>query len=172
VRKVCPMQSLCAIARIATPIGLVELTATEAVLTGVRLNPSDSGLNSVPTNHGLLQVATQQIEDWFAGARKDFDLPLLALATPRANALRAGIAAINYGETVTYGALAARLGSSPRAIGQACRRNAFPIIIPCHRVTSAADKEFYSGGDGPPTKAWLNAFERGQAYDYGSDQLF
>lgn len=170
--KVCRMQSLCAIARIATSIGLVELTATEAVLTSVRIYPSDSSPTYVPANHRLLGTSVKQIEDWFAGARKDFDLPLLELPTPRGNALRAGIAAISYGETLTYSELANRLCSSPRAVGQACKRNPFPIIIPCHRVISAAGKEFYSGGDGPRTKAWFNAFERGEQYHYGSDQLF
>jgi methylated-DNA-[protein]-cysteine S-methyltransferase len=112
-----------------------------------------------------------QIQDWFAGKRKDFDLPLAPLSTPRGEALRAGIAAIVYGETLTYGELAARIGSAARAVGQACRRNPFPIIIPCHRVTSAGPQEFYSGGEGPRTKAWLIAFEQGKEYRYGSDLL-
>jgi len=171
VRKVCRMQSLCAIARIATPIGLVELTANDGVLTGVRINPEDNGPGSIPAGHRLLETAAAQIEDWFAGKRKDFDLPLASLATPRGEALRAGIAAISYGETLTYGELAMQIGSAARAVGQACRRNPFPIIIPCHRVTSTGAQEFYSGGEGPRTKAWLIAFEQGKGYRYGSDLL-
>jgi methylated-DNA-[protein]-cysteine S-methyltransferase len=165
------MQSLCAIARIATPIGMVELTAYEGILTGVRINPADTGSSSIPTKNRLLEAATAQMQDWFAGKRKDFDLPLAPLSTLRGEALRAGIAAISYGQTLTYGELAAQIGSAPRAVGQACKRNPFPIIIPCHRVTSAGAQEFYSGGEGPRTKAWLIAFEQGKSYRYGSDLL-
>jgi methylated-DNA-[protein]-cysteine S-methyltransferase len=171
VGKVCRMQSHCAIARITTPIGLVELTADDTVLTGVRIDPKDSRSDHIPVGHRLLEAAAEQMRDWFAGNRKAFDLPLAPLATPRGEALRAGIAAIGYGETFTYGQLARQINSAPRAVGQACRRNPFPIIIPCHRVTSTSGQEFYSGGEGPRTKAWLIAFEQGKPYRYGSDLL-
>lgn len=160
------MQSFCAIARIATPIGVVELTADDHVLIGVRIDPSDHSHSNLPENHPLLRTAVAQMEAWFAGTRKDFDLPLAPLGSARGEALRVGIAAIGYGQTMTYGALAHKIGSAPRAVGQACRRNPFPIIIPCHRVTSAGSQEFYSGGEGPRTKAWLIAFEQGKAYRY------
>jgi methylated-DNA-[protein]-cysteine S-methyltransferase len=166
------MQSFCAIARIATPIGLVELAADDRVLIGVRIDPSDHSQGNLPENHPLLSTAAAQVEAWFAGTRKAFDLPLARLGSTRGEALRAAIAAIDYGQTITYGALAQKIGSAPRAVGQACRRNPFPIIIPCHRVTSTGSQEFYSGGEGPRTKAWLIAFEQGKAYRYGSDQLF
>ncbi len=169
--KVCRMQKISAIARIATPIGLVELTADDGVLIGVRMDPTDNGPSHIPTGHSLLEAATAQIRDWFAGKRKGFDLPLAPLETARGEALREGIASIHYGETMTYGELATRIGSAPRAVGQACRRNPFPIIIPCHRVTSSGGQEFYSGGEGPRTKAWLIAFEQGKQYRYGSDLL-
>ena len=153
------MERVCAIARIATPIGLVSLTADENVLTAVRIDTSESGPGSIPEKHPLLAAAAAQVEEWFAGRRKSFDLPLAPSGTPRGDALRAGIAAIGYGESLTYGELAQRIGSAARAVGQACRRNPFPIIIPCHRVTSAGTKEFYSGGNGVHTKRWLIDFE-------------
>jgi methylated-DNA-[protein]-cysteine S-methyltransferase len=169
VSKVCRMQKISAIARIATPIGLVKLTANDKVLTGIRIVPNDDSAGHIPTGHPLLEVAAEQVRDWFAGNRKVFNIPLAPLATPRGEALRAGIAAISYGETLTYGQLAARINSAPRAVGQACRRNPFPIIIPCHRVTSTSGQEFYSGGEGTRTKTWLIAFERGLAYPYGQE---
>lgn len=169
--KVCRMNRLCAIARIATPVGLVELTADDGVLKGVRIDPTKDSPNYAPAGHAVLEAGVMQIQDWFAGKRKGFHLPLAPLSTPRGEALRAGIAAIVYGETLTYGELAARIGSAARAVGQACRRNPFPIIIPCHRVASAGAQEFYSGGEGPRTKAWLIAFEQGKEYRYGSDLL-
>lgn len=171
MRKVCRMQKISAIARIATPIGMVELTADDAVLISVRIDPLDNSPSHIPVEHKLLQTAATQMQDWFEGKRKDFDLPLAPLSTLRGQALRAGIAAIGYGETLTYGQLAAQLGSAARAVGQACKRNPFPIIIPCHRVTSTGAQEFYSGGEGPRTKAWLIAFEQGKPYRYGSDLL-
>jgi methylated-DNA-[protein]-cysteine S-methyltransferase len=165
------MERRYAIARIATAIGLVTLTADGSVLTGVRIDPNDNGVTDIPVGHMLLETAANQIQDWFAEKRKAFDLPLAPLRTERGEALRAGIATIGYGQTITYGELANQIGSAPRAVGQACRRNPFPIIIPCHRVTSAGSQEFYSGGEGPRTKAWLIAFEQGKAYRYGSDLL-
>jgi methylated-DNA-[protein]-cysteine S-methyltransferase len=80
-----------------------------------------------------------------------------------ATAVRAGLIAVGYGETLSYGALARALGSSPRAIGQLCARNPFPIVVPCHRVLGEGGRlGNYSGGDGPKTKSWLLEHERRQ----------
>lgn len=166
------MESICAIARLKTPIGRVILTGNEAVLTGLRIDPADGDPDELPPDNDLLAAATAQVRDWFDGTRKDFDLPLMPLSSARGEALRSAIQNIGYGQTLTYAALAAQIGSAPRAVGQACRRNPFPIIIPCHRVISSGPTEYYSGGDGPRTKTWLLAFEQGRAYPYGSDQLF
>ena len=68
------------------------------------------------------------------------------------------------GRTVTYGGLAARLGSSPRAVGGACRANPVPILIPCHRVVAADGAGGYSGARAGPrleVKGWLLEHERG-----------
>ena len=68
---------------------------------------------------------------------------------------------IGYGRTVSYGALATSARSSARAIGQACARNPFPIIIPCHRVLNASGSlGANSAGQGPETKRWLLDFEQ------------
>lgn len=104
--------------------------------------------------------AAEQLEEYFAGERRAFDLSLAPLASPRGPAMRDAIAAIGYGETRSYGEVAAAIGSSARAIGQACRNNALPIVIPCHRVLVAAGPDNYSAGDGLPTKTWLLAHER------------
>ncbi len=70
--------------------------------------------------------------------------------------MREGLIAVGYGETVSYGELAKRLDSGPRAIGQLCARNPFPIVVPCHRVLGAGGAlGSYSAGDGPATKQWL-----------------
>jgi len=69
--------------------------------------------------------------------------------------------AIPPGETISYGALARIAGSSPRAIGQACARNPFPIVVPCHRVVGSGGAiGHYSAGRGIITKSWLLDHER------------
>jgi methylated-DNA-[protein]-cysteine S-methyltransferase len=106
-------------------------------------------------------AAAEQLEAWFEGALRHFDLALAPPATPRGLVLRQGLIQVRYGETVTYGILAQRLGSASRAIGQLCSRNPLPIVVPCHRVLSSGGApERYSGGEGPKTKSWLLDHER------------
>ena len=147
-------------AKIATPIGMVEMVVENDLLVSVRIIPQTT-TESVCEGNSTLDEAIIQMREYFAGQRRNFDLPLKPLTSMRGNALRAGITSVGYGETLSYGGLAHKVDSGPRAIGQACRRNPFPIIVPCHRITSASGAaEHYSGGDGINTKAWLNAFER------------
>ncbi|KRC79653.1 methylated-DNA--[protein]-cysteine S-methyltransferase [Sphingomonas sp. Root241] len=145
-------------ALIATPIGAIRVEGDETVLTGIRIG--GDGAPS-PGNNTAVRAAVEQLEQWFAKEREVFDLPLVPAGTPRGEELRAGLIAIGYGDTLSYGALARVLGSSPRAIGQLCARNPFPIVVPCHRVLgSGGALGHYSGGDGPKTKSWLLEHER------------
>jgi methylated-DNA-[protein]-cysteine S-methyltransferase len=115
------------------------------------------------TSSPLIVEAIRQFHQWFAGDRQGFDLPLAPMNTPRGQDLRHAIACIPYGETASYGQLARRFDSGARAIGTACSRNPFPIIIPCHRVITANKViGHYSAGDGTATKAWLLQFESSQ----------
>ncbi len=141
-------------ALIATPIGGIRLLSIGGHLSAIRIEP-ETREELAPTSD-LLRHTAGQLDQWFAGTRRDFDVPLSPAATPRGKVLREGMAAITYGTSLSYGALARQLCSSPRAIGQACARNPFPIIIPCHRVLNAnGTLGAYSGGDGPVTKQWL-----------------
>jgi methylated-DNA-[protein]-cysteine S-methyltransferase len=145
-------------ALIATPIGAIRIEGDDAMLTGIRLC-----VDGAPARAGALAVcaAAEQLEQWFAKEREDFDLALERVGTPRGEELRAGLIAVGYGETLSYGALARRLGSSPRAIGQLCARNPFPIVVPCHRVLAEGGRlGNFSGGEGPKTKSWLLEHER------------
>ena len=145
-------------ALIATPIGAIRVEGDETVLTGIRIG--GDGAPS-PGNSAAVRATVEQLEQWFAKEREIFDLPLAPAGTPRGEELRAGLIAIGYGDTLSYGALARILGSSPRAIGQLCARNPFPIVVPCHRVIgSGGTLGHYSGGDGPKTKSWLLEHER------------
>jgi methylated-DNA-[protein]-cysteine S-methyltransferase len=145
-------------ALIATPIGAIRVEGDETVLTGIRIG--GDGAPS-PGNSAAVRATVEQLEQWFAKEREIFDLPLAPAGTPRGEELRAGLIAIGYGDTLSYGALARVLGSGPRAIGQLCARNPFPIVVPCHRVIgSGGTLGHYSGGDGPKTKSWLLEHER------------
>jgi methylated-DNA-[protein]-cysteine S-methyltransferase len=146
-------------ARIATPIGTLRLTGTDSTLASVRIE-TERGMVSRGTAHAVC-AAAEQIERWFAGELRSFDVPLEPARTARGAALRQGIIDILFADTMSYGELAHHLGSAPRAIGQACARNPFPVIVPCHRVTASGGAlGHYSGGDGLRTKRWLLQFER------------
>lgn len=157
---------------LATPIGQLILTGDDQVLAGVHIDGQDSSAaepDRAPAGSPVARAA-QQIRDYFDGVRQGFDVPLAPLVSARGEALRRAIASIPYGETMSYGALARAHDSAARAVGGACRRNPYPIIIPCHRVTSSnGAPEFYSAGDGPSTKAWLLTHERRHALTKTSD---
>ncbi|WP_447727758.1 methylated-DNA--[protein]-cysteine S-methyltransferase [Sphingomonas koreensis] len=145
-------------ALIATPIGPIRIEGDAETLFRIHLGAEG------PSQRGetvAVREAVDQIEAYFSGDLKDFDLPLPQVTSPRGNVLRDGLIALRYGETASYGELARRLDSGPRAIGQLCARNPFPIVVPCHRVLGARGAlGSYSAGDGPATKQWLLDHER------------
>ncbi|WP_448662745.1 methylated-DNA--[protein]-cysteine S-methyltransferase [Sphingomonas sp. CJ20] len=143
---------------IATPIGCIRIEGDDAALFSVTI---DAAGTPSPGSAVAVRAAAEQLAEWFAGERRSFDLPLAPAPTSRGAVLRDGLIGIGFGETCSYGALAARLGSSPRAIGQLCARNPFPILVPCHRVLGAGGAlGAYSAGRGPQTKSWLLDHER------------
>lgn len=140
-----------------SPIGPILLRADGDRLDMIQI---DGDAGEIGEECAVLTETAAQLSAWFAGKLTRFDLPLAAPATLRGAAHREAIAAIPYGETMSYGALARMIGSSPRAIGQACRRNPFPIVVPCHRVIAAGGAiGYYSGGKGITTKLWLLELE-------------
>ena len=93
--------------------------------------------------------ARQQLTEYFAGQRREFDLPLAPAGTDFQRRVWELLREIPYGETVTYGELARRLGNpkSARAVGMACNRNPIAIVVPCHRVVgSTGSLTGYAGG--------------------------
>jgi methylated-DNA-[protein]-cysteine S-methyltransferase len=144
---------------LTTPIGSVRIEGAEDAVHSIRIL-SEREPARRPDSPAVL-AAAEQLKAWFEGALTRFDLALAPPATPRGLVLRQGLIDVSYGETVTYGILAQRLGSASRAIGQLCSRNPFPIVVPCHRVLSSGGApERYSAGDGPKTKSWLLDHER------------
>ena len=90
----------------------------------------------------LLQEAEEQLNEYFAGARREFDLPLTPKGTPFQKAVWAEMCRIPYGETRTYGQLAAAIGrpSACRAVGGVCHSNPIAILPPCHRVVGRSGR--------------------------------
>lgn len=106
----------------------------------------------------------QQLEEYFAGRRRTFDLPLAPRGTEFQCAVWQQLGKIPYGETCSYGAIAQRLGKpkAVRAVGSANGRNPLPIVVPCHRVIGANGSLTGFGG-GIENKKILLELERRQA---------
>ncbi len=145
-------------------LGVLTLCATDDGLAGVYLEDH----RHAPVDHGswvrdpaALAPAALQLEEYLAGERRTFDLPLDARAgTPFQQRVWAALEAIPYGTTTTYGALAAGLGApgAVRAVGAANGRNPLSIVRPCHRVVGARGALTGYGG-GLPAKRALLALE-------------
>jgi methylated-DNA-[protein]-cysteine S-methyltransferase len=145
-----------------TPIGKLRLVASEAGLRSVsfpgRTPPSDAVEGDSP----VLEETARQLAEYFAGSRTSFDLPLDLVGTPFQLDAWLGLAEIPYGETVSYGEQAARLGrpEAVRAVGAANGSNPLPIVLPCHRVIGA-DGSLTGFGGGLEVKRALLDHEAG-----------
>jgi methylated-DNA-[protein]-cysteine S-methyltransferase len=122
---------------IDTPLGDVVLTGEGGALTGLAF--ADGATVPSPRDDAALAEPARQIHEYFAGRRTEFDLPLALAGTEFDRQVWAAVASIGYGETATYGELAARVErpSAARAVGAANGRNPIALIVPCHRVIGA-----------------------------------
>ena len=148
-----------AICYMDSPVGRLALEAEGDALSGVRW--ADRGERARVTRlPPILKEARRQLERYFAGRLKTFDLSLAARGTDFQKRVWRMMSDIPYGETATYGGMARALGSGPRAVGTACGRNPLAIVVPCHRVLGSGGNEGgYSGGQGLKTKHKLLALE-------------
>jgi methylated-DNA-[protein]-cysteine S-methyltransferase len=146
------------------PVGILTLVASEAGLQAVwwpeDVRRGDIGDGSSPTTPCSIR-ARRELDEYFAGQRTTFDVPLDPRGTDFQKAAWEVLRTIPYGTTWTYGEQARRLGDAnkARAVGAANGRNPLSIVVPCHRVvgTSGALTGFAGGLD---TKQWLLEFER------------
>lgn len=148
----------------ASPVGPLLLTARADGLAGIYLNPQRGG--PVPADGWLedesrFDRARRQLDEYFAGDRRSFDLRLAPRGSPFQLAVWAALCEIPYGETCSYGELARRIGApgAARAVGGANNRNPLAIVVPCHRVIGA-DGSLSGYAGGTDIKAWLLEHER------------
>jgi methylated-DNA-[protein]-cysteine S-methyltransferase len=130
---------------VGTPIGTLWLSRDEHGLNRVDFDGPDAARSADP----LLAEAEAQLLAYFAGERRRFELPLSPRGTDFQRRVWAAVEAIPYGETMTYSALAAVVGSPSawRAVGAANGRNPLPVLVPCHRLVGAAGAlTGYGGG--------------------------
>ena len=140
--------------RMHMSLGTMFATAEGGALTGIyyeggRHAPAISPQWVEDPDDATLAECARQLADFFAGTRQRFDLPLAPAGTPFQQRVWHEIAAIPYGETITYAELARRAGAagSARAAGAATGRNPLSIVVPCHRVVgSSGSLTGYAGG--------------------------
>lgn len=151
-------------ARIPSPVGPLLLAADDTHLHGIWFgasrHPQPPAARLHEGDNALLRETRSQLDGYFAGQRRDFELPLQPAGTAFQREVWAMLARIPYGETWSYGELARRIGkpAAVRAVGAANGRNPIPIVLPCHRVIGA-DGSLTGFGGGLPTKAFLLRLE-------------
>lgn len=144
-----------------TPIGVIEISSNDTALTSIYFVDRAGQVNA---NEVSLE-AKKQLQEYFSGDRKEFDLPLEAHGTEFQKRVWSELVTIEFGETCTYGDIAKQLDNPKgmRAVGLANGKNPISIVVPCHRVIGANGKltGYASGVD---KKAWL--------LNHESDSLF
>jgi methylated-DNA-[protein]-cysteine S-methyltransferase len=148
----------------ASPIGELRLVASADALVAIDFPgyamPVSATAVAATRRHPVLDQARRELDEYFAGTRREFTVSLSAAGTPFQRKVWTALQTIGYGQTWSYGELAVAIGrpAAARAVGAANGKNPIPIIIPCHRVIGASGALVGFGG-GLPTKQWLLAHE-------------
>jgi len=146
-----------------TPV--IDLTITELEDTIIAV---DWGWSPFQGSSPLLREAKRQLNLYFDGKLKEFDLPLNPMGTRHQEKVWQAMMDIPYGEVTTYGALAKSIGSAAQPVGTACGRNPLPVLVPCHRVVgSGGSFGGYSGDGGLYTKRALLVLEGALSVEEG-----
>lgn len=149
---------------IDSPVGPLFIAADAQGLRAIEFrdnrHPVRRGEDWLAGDSPLLRRARLQLDEYFAGRRRSFDLPLSPRGTPFQREVWTALASIPYGHTLSYAQLATRVGrpAAMRAVGAANGRNPLPIVLPCHRVIGA-DGSLTGFGGGLPAKQYLLKLE-------------
>jgi methylated-DNA-[protein]-cysteine S-methyltransferase len=150
---------------VPSPVGRIRLTGRDdQVLVGLHLADHDRCPPPAPEctyDDAAFADVRDQLDEYFAGIRTDFDVPLELGGSPFQMEVWTALRAIPYGQTASYASIATAIGrpSAVRAVGAANGRNPISIIVPCHRVIGA-DGSLTGYGWGVDRKAWLLEHER------------
>ena len=152
-------------ATIDSPLGRLELVSNGEALIRLDIEGDKDAPHGMLQHHGLpgspdkvIERATRELGEYFAGKRKDFDVPIALVGTEFQQVIWLALLGVSFGETATYGQLAARAGNpkAARAVGGAVGHNPVAIIVPCHRILAGDGKlTGYSNGNGVETKKQL-----------------
>jgi methylated-DNA-[protein]-cysteine S-methyltransferase len=145
-------------ALIDSPVGRLLVIGTVDAVTTVTWCDTTSLATANPDSPAAM--AAHQLLEYFSGNRSEFDVPIAPAGSDFQQRVWAALQKIRFGQTVTYGDIATRIDSAPRAVGMACGSNPIPIIVPCHRVVASNGRlTGYSAGNGIETKRQLLALE-------------
>jgi len=157
-----------------SPVGRLELVEDGGALVAIHFDaPADGSPRHERGGSAVLTQAHRQLSEYFAGTRREFDLPLRPAGTEFQRRVWDVLATVPWGTTTTYGAIAARLGLPPgasRAVGAANGANPLPVVLPCHRVIGS-DGTLTGYAGGLERKALLLRLE-GVATEADQDALF
>ncbi|MBE9608900.1 methylated-DNA--[protein]-cysteine S-methyltransferase [Chitinilyticum piscinae] len=143
---------------LATPFGKLGVSVVAERIRALEFLPEDIPLRS--SHDALLREFAAQLRHYCADPRFQFDLPYALQGTAHQLKVWKAISEIPSGMVSRYGKIAEQIGSSPRAVGNACGRNPLPLLIPCHRVVAAGSglggfNASRNGVDWLPIKRWL-----------------
>jgi methylated-DNA-[protein]-cysteine S-methyltransferase len=152
---------------VSAPFGALGIRTESGVLRELVYLPSRFD-EKAPIDP-LAERVARQVERYFAEPDYRFDLPLAEVGTAFQRKVWSVISAIPSGDVLTYGQVAKMIQSAPRAVGQACGANWFPLVIPCHRVTASGGLGGFSHNDDKTgfhvgVKRWLLAHEGVEGY--------
>ncbi len=138
-------------AQVDSPIGPILIAGDDDAITMLgRVGPGIADDDRIPVHRvAHIKEAAQQLDAYWAGELRDFDLPLAPTGTPFQQKVWAALRTIPYGATASYGEIARMIGAptASRAVGAANGRNPIAIVVPCHRVIGANGKlTGYAGG--------------------------
>jgi methylated-DNA-[protein]-cysteine S-methyltransferase len=147
--------------RFNAPFGSIKLHANEVGLQEIELFSTTSNISSMTST--ILQKLELQLNAYFSNAQHQWNIALPTKGTDFQQKVWRYMQAIPVGETRSYGEVAKALNSSAQAVGNACRANYFPIVIPCHRIVAKSGLGGFAGktkGNEMIVKQWLLNHER------------
>ena len=152
--------------RMDSPVGTLTLVTSDDGLRAVLWEDDDPfrvplERATCDSAHRVIVITRRQLAEYFGGGRRSFDMPIDPVGTTFQQDVWRALAQIPFGQTLSYGALAHKLGrpAAARAVGAANGRNPLSIVLPCHRVVGASGSLTGFAG-GLPVKRWLLDHER------------